>query len=57
MCALKQKNTHFHDIYFTILEATQIPPKLVINKNTKAKDRGTWVPFKIRKGKSEQIVF
>ena len=34
-------------IYFTILEATQNPPKLVINKNAKAKDRGTWIPFKI----------
>ena len=34
-------------IYFTILEATQNPPKLVINKNAKTKDRGTWIPFKI----------
>ena len=34
-------------IYFTILEATQNPPKLVTNKNAKAKDRGTWIPFKI----------
>ena len=47
VCALKQKNTDFLDINFTILEATQIPPKLVINKNAKAKDRGTWIPFKI----------
>ena len=47
VCALRQKNTNFPDIYFTILEATHIPPKLVINKNAKAKDRGTWVHFKI----------
>ena len=47
VCALKRKNTDFTDIYFTILEATQIPPKLVANKNAKAKDRGTWIPFKI----------
>ena len=47
VCALKRKNTDFPDIYFTILEATQIPPKLVANKNAKAKDRGTWIPFKI----------
>ena len=47
LCALKRKNTNFSDIYFTILEATQLPPKLVINKNAKAKDRGTWIPFKI----------
>ena len=47
VCALKRKNTNFPDIYFTILEAAQIPPKLVANKNVKAKDRGTWIPFKI----------
>ena len=47
VCALKRKNTDFPDIYFTILEATQIPPKLVANKNAKAKDRRTWIPFKI----------
>ena len=57
VCALKRKNTDFPDIYFTILDATQIPPKLVANKNAKAKDRGTWILFKIWKGKSEQIVF
>ena len=34
-------------IYFFILEATRIPPKLVVNKDAKAKDRGTWIPFKI----------
>ena len=47
MCGLKRKNTNFPDIYFTILEATQITPKLVINKNAKAEDRETWIPFKI----------
>ena len=47
VCTLKRKNTNFPDIYFTILEATQVPPILVINKNAKAKDRGTWIPFKI----------
>ena len=47
VCALKRKNIDFPDIYLTILEANQIPPKLVINKNAKAKDRGTWIHFKI----------
>ena len=47
VCTLKRKNINFPDIYFTILEATQLPPKLVINKNAKTKDRGTWIPFKI----------
>ena len=57
VCALKRKNTDFPDIYLTILEATQIPPKLVINTNAKAKDSGTFILFEIWKGKSEQIVF
>ena len=47
VCALKRKNQIFPDIYFKILEATQLPPKLVINKSAKEKDRGTWIPFKI----------
>ena len=47
VCALKRKNTDFLDIYFTILKATQFSPKLVINKNAKAKDRRDWIPFKI----------
>ena len=47
VCALNQKNYIFPDFYFTFLEATQLPPKNVINKNAKAKDRGTWIPFKI----------
>ena len=47
VCALKRKSTDFPDIYFTILEATQLPPKIVINKNAEAKDRGTWIPLKI----------
>ena len=47
VCALKQKNTDFPDIYFTILRATQFPLKLVTNKNAKAKDGGTWIPFEI----------
>ena len=41
VCAFKLKNTDFPDIYITILEATQLPPKLVINKNAKANDRAT----------------
>ena len=47
MCALKRKNTNFLDIFFTILEATQFPPNLVINMNAKEKNRGTWIPLKI----------
>ena len=49
VCVSKRKNTDFPDIYFTILEATQFPSKLVMNKNAKAKDRGTWISFNIWK--------
>ena len=41
VCALKRKNIDFVDIHFILLELTQTPLKLVINKTTKAKDRGT----------------
>ena len=34
VCALKRKNTEFPVIYFTILEATQFPPKLVAKRKT-----------------------
>ena len=53
VCALKQKNNDFPDIYFTISKATQLHPKLVIIKNAKAKDRETWIPFKLWKGKTK----
>ena len=56
VCALKRKKTDFSGFYFTILEATQLPPKLVINKNAKAKERGTWIPLIIWKDKTKQIV-
>ena len=57
MSVPKQKITDISDIYLTILEAAQIPPKHVINKNAHTKDRRTWIPFKILRGKSEQFVF
>ena len=34
VCALKRKNTDFPDIYFTILEATQIPPTRMPKRKT-----------------------
>ena len=55
VCALKRRNTDFRDIYFTILEAIPLTPKLVIHKNAKAKNSGIWIPFKIVKGKTKQI--
>ena len=44
---LRQKNADVPDIYFTLLDAAGISPSLLFNKNAKAKDRGSWIPFKV----------
>ena len=44
---LRRKNADVSDIYFTLLDAAGISPSLVFNQNAKAKDRGSWVPFKV----------
>ena len=44
---MRRKNADVPDIYFTSLDAAGIPPSLVLNQNAKAKDRGSWVPFKV----------
>ena len=44
---LRRKNVDVPDIYFTILDAAGISPSLVFNQNAAAKDRGSWVPFKV----------
>ena len=43
----RQKNADFPDIYFALLDAAGISPSLVFNQNAKAKDRGSWIPFKV----------
>ena len=44
---LRRKNADVLDIYFTLLDAAGISPSLVFNQNAKAKDRGSWIPFKV----------
>ena len=44
---LHRKNADVPDIYFTLLDAAGISPTLILNQNAKAKERGSWVPFKI----------
>ena len=44
---LRRKNADVPDIYFTLLDAAGISPTLVLNQNAKAKEGGSWVPFKI----------
>ena len=44
---LRRKNADVPDIYFPLLDAAGISPSLVFNQNAKAKDRGSWIPFKV----------
>ena len=44
---LRQKNADNPDIYSTLLNAAGKSPSLVFNQNATAKDRGSWVPFKV----------
>ena len=44
---LRRKNVDVPDIYFTLLDAAGISPSLVFSQNARAKDRGSWVPFKV----------
>ena len=44
---LRRKNADIPDIYFTLLDAAGISRTLILNHNAKAKERGSWVPFKI----------
>ena len=44
---LRRKNADVPDIYFTLLDAAGISPSLVFNQNAKARDRGSWIPFKV----------
>ena len=44
---LHRKNSDVPDIYLTLHDAAGISPSLVLNQNAKAKDRGSWVPFKV----------
>ena len=44
---LRRKNADVPDIYFTLLDAAGISPTLILKQNAKAKERGSWVPFRI----------
>ena len=44
---LKRKNVAVPVIYFTLLEAARITPDIVVNSHAKAKERGSWIRFKI----------
>ena len=44
---LRRKNADVPDIYLTLLDAAGKTSTLILNQNAKAKERGSWVPFKI----------
>ena len=44
---MRRKNVDVADIYFALLDAAGISPSLVFNQNAKAKERGSWIPFKL----------
>ena len=44
---LRRKNADVPDIYLILVDAAGISPSLVFNQNAKAKDRRSWVPFKV----------
>ena len=45
---LKLKNVPVPDIYFILLDAASITPDISAISHAKAKERGAWIPFKIR---------
>ena len=53
---LRRKNGDILDIYFTLLDAVGISPTLILNQNAKAKERGSWVPFKIWRSAAAKAV-
>ena len=44
---LSRTNADIPDVCFTLFDATGISPTLILNQNAEAKERGSWVPFKI----------
>ena len=44
---LARKNADVPDLHFTLLDAADISPTLILNQNAKAKETGKWLPFKI----------
>ena len=54
---LRQKNVDVPDIYFTLLDAAGTSPSLVFNENDKAKDRRSWVSFKIWMSEVAETVY
>ena len=53
---LLRENVDVPDIYFTLIDAAGVSPSLVFNQNNEAKDRGSWVPFKLSMSEAAKVV-
>ena len=54
---LRRKNVDVPDIYSTLIDAVGVSPSLVFNQNAKAKDRASWVPFKVWTSEAAETVY
>ena len=54
---LRRKNVDVPDPYFTLLDAAGISSSLAFNQNSKAKERGSWVPFKVSTPEAAKTVY
>ena len=53
---LRRKNADVPDVYFILLDAAGLSLTLILNQNAKAKERGRWVPLKIRTSEAAEAV-
>ena len=53
---LCRKNPEVPDIYFTFIDSAGKSPTLILNQNAKAKERGSWIPFKNWTSEAEKAV-
>ena len=53
---LHRKNAEVPDIYFVLLNVARVSPTLVWNKIARTKERGSWVPSKIRTAEVPMVV-
>ena len=54
---LRRKNADVPDIYFTLFDAAGKSPSLVFNQNAKAKERESWIPFKVWTTEAAKTVY
>ena len=54
---LRRKNVDVPDIYFALIDAVGISPSLGFNQNAKARDRGSWVSFKVWTSEAAKTVY